>query len=73
MTANDISAMLFCSPQTCSIAKSSGTLHLAQVRALSLQKHCRSLQAPLTLISQDLGLLDKQPCNDQVSQDICFQ
>lgn len=38
MTANDISAMLFCSPQTCSTAKSSGTLHLAQVRALSLGK-----------------------------------
>lgn len=38
MTANDISATLLCSPQTHSIAKSSGTLHMAQVRALSLAK-----------------------------------
>lgn len=38
MTANDISAMLSCSPRTRSIAKPSGTWHLAQVRATSLGK-----------------------------------
>lgn len=35
-------------------------------------KHCRSLQAPLTLILQDLEPLDKQSCSHQVSLS-CFQ
>lgn len=38
MTADDIPAMLSCSPRTCTIVKPSGTWHLVQVRAISLGK-----------------------------------
>lgn len=55
VTVNDISS------QTHSIAKSSGTLHMAQVRAHRLAK-AQLEWAPMTLISQDLQLMHKQSC-----------
>lgn len=66
MTVNDISS------QTHSIVKSSGRLHMAQVRVLRLAKALLEW-APMILISQDLQLMHKQSCSDKASQHTCFQ